>query len=254
MSERRGGGLWLRLNRPCALNALNLETADGLERGLDLAEATADVRAVVIAGEGRAFCVGADLKQVLDVGADLLARLGGLFDRVESFAKPVIASVHGPALAGGLELVLCCDLVVASRSAAFGDVHANYGMFPAGGATVRLPRRVGVARAKRLMFTGVTLPAQALTGTDLISSLVEDGELDGEVDALVATIAAKSAAGIAAMKALVDEGLQLPREMALRRERQEAAAYSRSADFAEGIRAFAEKRRPRFAESAEEPR
>jgi enoyl-CoA hydratase len=250
--ERRGGGLWLRLNRPQALNALNLEAADGLERGLDLAEAAAEIRAVVIAGEGRAFCAGADLKQVLDVGTDLLARLGAVFDRLESFGKPVIASVHGPALAGGLELVLCCDLVVASRSAAFGDAHANYGMFPAGGATVRLPRRVGVARAKQLMFTGATLPAEALKGTDLITSLVEDGQLDGEVDALAATIAGKSAAGIAVMKALIDEGLQVPREMALRRERREAAAYSRSADFAEGIRAFAERRRPRFAGSAEE--
>jgi len=249
MCERRGGGLWLRLNRPHALNALDLETAGGLERGLDLAEAAAEIRAVVIAGEGRAFCAGADLKQVLDAGPDLLAKLGAVFDRVESFGKPVIASVNGPALAGGLELVLCCDLVVASRSAAFGDAHANYAMFPAGGATVRLPRRVGVARAKQLMFTGVTLPAEALAGTDLITSLVEDGQLDGEVDALVATIAGKSAAGIAAMKALVDEGLQMPREVALRRERREAAAYIRSADFAEGIRAFAEKRRPRFAGS-----
>jgi enoyl-CoA hydratase len=254
LCERRGGGLWLRLNRPHALNALNLQTADGLERGLDLAEAAAEVRAVVIAGEGRAFCTGADLKQVLDADTDLLGRLGAVFDRVESFGKPVIAAVHGPALAGGLELVLCCDLVVAGRSAAFGDAHANYGMFPAGGATVRLPRRVGVARAKQLMFTGAALPAEELAGTDLITSLVEDDRLQGEVETLVATIAGKSAAGIAAMKALVDDGVQLPREVALRRERREAAAYIRSADFAEGIRAFAEKRRPRFTGSAEESR
>ena len=253
LCERHGGGLWLRLNRPRALNALNLEIADGLERGLNLAEA-GQVRAVVIAGEGRAFCAGADLKQVLDPGSGLLARLGTVFDRVESFGKPVIAAVHGPALAGGLELVLCCDLVVASCSAAFGDAHANYGMFPAGGATVRLPRRVGVARAKQLMFTGATWPAAALAGTDLVTCLVGDDELAGEVDALVATIADKSAAGISAMKALVDEGMQVPRTVALRRERQEAAAYIRSADFAEGIRAFAEKRRPRFARTAEESR
>jgi enoyl-CoA hydratase/carnithine racemase len=251
--ERRGGGLWLRLNRPHALNALNVEIADGLERGLDMASADG-VRAVVIAGVGRAFCAGADLKQVLDAGSGLLDRLGAVFDRMDGFGKPVIAAVHGPALAGGLELVLCCDLVVAGRSAAFGDAHANYGMFPAGGATVRLPRRVGVARAKQLIFTGVTLPAEQLAGTDLITSLVEDDELDGETAALVAAIAGKSAAGITAMKALVDEGMQVPREVALRRERREAAAYLRSADFAEGIRAFAEKRRPRFSGSVEETR
>lgn len=249
--ERRGGGLWLRLNRPHALNALNTDVADGLNRGLDRAEAD-QVRAVVIAGTGRAFCAGADLKQVLDAASGLLARLGAVFDRVESFGKPVIAAVHGLALGGGLELVLCCDLVVASRSAAFGDAHANYGMFPAGGATVRLPRRVGVARAKQLMFTGATVPAAALAGTDLVTSLVEDDRLEGEAETLVAAIAGKSAAGIAAMKALVDDGMQVPREVALRRERREAAATIRSADFAEGIRAFAEKRRPRFAGSAEE--
>jgi enoyl-CoA hydratase len=245
--ERRGRGLWLWLNRPHALNALTVEIASGLDRGLDLAAADEGIRAVVIAGEGRAFCAGADLTQVLGAEADLLGRLGAVFDRVESFGKPVIAAVHGAALAGGLELVLCCDLVVAGGSAAFGDAHANYGMFPAGGATVRLPRRIGVARAKQLMFTGAIVPAGELAGTDLITGLVEDGQLTAEVEALVATIAGKSAAGIAAMKVLVDEGMQVPAEVALRRERREAAAYIRSADFAEGVRAFAEKRQPRFA-------
>jgi enoyl-CoA hydratase/carnithine racemase len=147
-----------------------MQIVDGLHQGLDLA-AKRDVRVVVIAGEGRAFCAGADLTQVLDRTADdaepgaeneFLRQVGVVFDRLEAFSKPVIAAVHGLAVAGGLELVLCCDLVVATRSAAFGDAHANYGLLPAGGGSVRLPRRVGPGRAKQLMFTGVTLPAGQL--------------------------------------------------------------------------------------------
>jgi enoyl-CoA hydratase/carnithine racemase len=170
-----------------------------------------------------------------------------LFDRVESFTKPVIAAVHGPALAGGLELVLCCDLVVAARSAAFGDAHANYGMFPAGGASVRLPRRTGISRAKHLMLTGVTLPAQELAATDLITCLVDDDQLITKVDALVEDIDRKSPAVLSAVKALINDGLDVPREVALRQERRQAAAHTRSSDFTEGLLAFTGKRRPRFA-------
>jgi enoyl-CoA hydratase/carnithine racemase len=253
-TERRGSALWLWLNRPHALNSLTMQIVDGLHQGLDLA-AKRDVRVVVIAGEGRAFCAGADLTQVLDRTADdaepgaeneFLRQVGVVFDRLEAFSKPVIAAVHGLAVAGGLELVLCCDLVVATRSAAFGDAHANYGLLPAGGGSVRLPRRVGPGRAKQLMFTGVTLPAGQLAGTDLITALVDDGQLTSAVDSLAQAIAAKSPAGITAMKALIDDGLQVTREVGLRIERQRAAAHTQTRDFREGLRAFAEKRAPTF--------
>jgi enoyl-CoA hydratase/carnithine racemase len=253
-TERRGAALWLWLNWPHALNSLTPQMMRGLHEGLDLAEEP-DVRVVVIAGEGRAFSAGADLTQVLtqvgdDTGPgaenDFLGQVGAAFDRLESFGNPVIAAVHGLAVAGGLELVLCCDLVVATTSASFGDAHANYGLLPAGGGSIRLPRRVGPARAKHLMFTGVTLPARDLAGTDLITTLVDDGQLASAVDSLVAGIAGTSPAGIASMKALIDDGLQVPREVGLRMERQRAAAHSRTHDFHEGVSAFTEKRSPKF--------
>ena len=253
-TERRGAALWLWLNRPHALNSLTLPMIRGLHQGLDLA-ADPGVRVVVIAGKGRAFCAGADLTQVLgrvsgDAGPaaedDFLQQVGAAFDRLEIFEKPVIAAVHGLAVAGGLELVLCCDLVIATRSASFGDAHANYGLLPAGGGSIRLPRRVGPARAKHLMFTGVTVPAEDLAGTDLITALVGDGQLTSEVDSLVAAIAGKSPVGIAAMKALIDDGLDLTREAGLRMERQRAAAHTRTHDFHEGLSAFTEKRTPKF--------
>jgi enoyl-CoA hydratase len=254
-AERRGAALWLRLNRPQALNSLTMEIIRGLHHGLDLAAAEDDIRAVVIAGEGRAFCAGADLGQVLartGNGAgpaaedDFLEQAGAVFDRIEACPKPVIAAVHGLTVAGGLELVLCCDLVVATESASFGDGHANYGLLPAGGASIRLPRRVGPSLAKYLMFTGATVPAAQLAGTDLITSLVADGQLTAEVDALAAAIAGKSPLGIAAMKALVADGLQVSPDAGLRMERQRAATHTRSDDFQEGVRAFTEKRTPRF--------
>jgi enoyl-CoA hydratase len=254
-TERRGAALWLWLNRPNALNSLTLQMVRGLHQGLDLAT-DPGVRVVVIAGKGRAFCAGADLTQVLSRVSgdaepaaeedDFLQQVSAAFDRLEAFDKPVIAAVHGLAVAGGLELVLCCDLVVATRSASFGDAHANYGLLPAGGGSIRLPRRVGPARAKHLMFTGVTVPAEDLAGTDLITALVADGQLASEVDNLVAAIAGKSPLGIAAMKALIDDGLDLTREAGLRMERQRAAAHTRTHDFHEGLSAFAEKRRPKF--------
>jgi enoyl-CoA hydratase/carnithine racemase len=249
-AERRGAALWLWLNRPHALNSLTLEMLRGLHQGLDLA-ADPGVRVVVIAGKGRAFCAGADLTQLPgrvngDAEDDFLQQVGAAFDRLEAFPKPVIAAVHGLAVAGGLELVLCCDLVVASRSASFGDAHANYGLLPAGGGSIRLPRRIGPARAKHLIFTGATVPAEDLAGTDLITALVPNGQLTSEVDNLVAAIAGKSPVGIAAMKALIDDGLDLTREAGLRMERQRAAAHTRTRDFGEGLSAFTEKRTPKF--------
>ena len=249
LTERRGAALWLRLNRPEALNSITDGLLDALARGLDAAQSRDDVRVVVLAGAGRAFCAGADLTNLVEpvVIEAFLRRVGAVFDRIESFPKPVVAAVHGIAAGGGLELVLCADLVVAARSARFADAHANYGLLPGAGGSVRLPRRIGPARAKHLMFTGVAVPATQLADTDLVTILTDDDRLTDDTDALVGQLAAKSPLGLAAMKELVAEGLELPTADALRRERERLAAHTRSHDFAEGLRAFAEKRTPVFA-------
>jgi enoyl-CoA hydratase/carnithine racemase len=254
---RRGAALWLCLDRPTALNGLSDDLLAALDAGLDRAAADDEVRAVVIAAEGRVFCAGADLVQTLERcradaedGGDrqgaFLRRAGQVFTRIEAFAKPVIAAVHGLAVAGGLELVLACDLVVAARSAAFGDAHANYGLIPGGGGSARLPRRVGPARAKHLMFTGTSVPAESLAHTDLITTVVDDDRLHDEVDALVAAIAAKSPTGLRLMKQLVGNALDVPQDAALAAELAAVDGYRHSADFAEGITAFAQKRAPVF--------
>ncbi|WP_322045002.1 enoyl-CoA hydratase/isomerase family protein [Paraburkholderia sp. J67] len=257
ITEVRHGAMWITLNRPAAMNAISPDVVAGVGRALDEALARDDARVIVLTGAGRAFCAGADLKFVrgetqgqaqsqANGSAQFLGALLALLNRLERFPRPVIAAVNGLALAGGLELVLCCDLVLATQSARFGDAHANYGLLPGGGGSVRLPRRIGAARAKHLMFTGDFVAAEAMETAGLVNQVVEDGRLVEAVDALVAKIAAKSPLGISRMKTLVNDGLEQPVEVALRQELVMTALHEHSEDIAEGLAAFQEKRAPRF--------
>ncbi|HEY1973594.1 MAG TPA: enoyl-CoA hydratase/isomerase family protein [Pseudonocardia sp.] len=256
LTERRGPALWLRLDRPQALNGLTPELLDELDAGLDKAEADTEIRCVVLAATGRVFCSGADLKYVRSLLADadtsverqlgLLHRVGRTVNRIEVFGKPVLAAVQGKALAGGLELVLAADVVIAGRSAAFGDAHANYGLLPGAGASTRLPARVGRSLAKYLMFTGDPVPAADLTHTDLVTVLVEDDQLEDEVGRIAARIAAKSPLGLARMKALAGDASDVPISVALRRELEVSELHLHSYDFREGLAAFNAKRTPQF--------
>jgi enoyl-CoA hydratase len=248
--ERRSATLWLRLNRPAVRNAMTPELIAGLHDGLDRAEANPEIRCVVIAGAGRAFCAGADLDHVRALTADerhaYFVQDGLAFDRVEAFPKPVVGAVHGAAIAGGLELALCCDFIIAADTASFGDGHANHGLIPAGGGSVRLPRRVGAARARYMMFSGEVVPATDLAHTDLIAAVVPDDQLEAEVERITARLAERSPLGLSAMKRLVADALETPVRVGLRQELQAVREHTRSADFAEGLAAFDEHRAPRF--------
>ncbi|NKQ56959.1 enoyl-CoA hydratase/isomerase family protein [Amycolatopsis sp. K13G38] len=256
--RRRGAALWLRLNRPDTLNGLNQAILDGLNAGLDEAESDPGVRTVVITAEGRAFCAGADLRYVrtlnsspapdgaYSAGQLFLRRVAPLLNRIESFPKPVLAAVNGLAIGGGLELLLCCDFAIAAESARIGDGHAVYGQIPGGGASVRLTRRLGLARAKQLMFTGELHPAAHFRGTDLITEVVADDELDEHVQRIADVIAQRSPVGVARMKALANDGLEVPLPVGVRMELEASALHEKSEDWREGITAFAEKRAPEF--------
>jgi len=252
LSERRGPALWVTLNREAALNSLDPEVLAGLEAAMDEAEAEPAVRALVLTGSGRAFCAGADLGVIEGAGAppgafeSFLESAGRTFTRLERLPLPTIAAINGIALAGGLELVLCCDLAIAAEGAKIGDAHANYGLLPGGGASVRLPRRVGPALAKQLMFTGAFLRAEELRHSGLLNDVVAAERLGGAVGELVAAIAAKSPLGLRRMKRLLDDGLQQPPEVGLRAELSAQALHGRSADMAEGLAAFRENREPEF--------
>lgn len=241
---------WITLQRPRQMNALNRETLHALEKHLAEAGRNGDVRVVVLTGAGAAFCAGADLKAVADPGppdeGDFLDLAAAVFALLRDLPKPVIAAVNGLALAGGMELTLCCDLVVAAESAHMGDAHANFGVFPGGGGAAVLPRRVPLNIAKQLLFTGAELPASVLAAHGLVNRVVPDAELLPAVQALAEEIASKSPLALAGMKRVANAAADMTQAEALRQELLELREHMRSRDFAEGLRAFAEKRTPVF--------
>ena len=159
---------------------------------------------------------------------------------------PVIAAVNGFAVAGGLELILCCDLVIASDKAKIGDGHANFGIIPGGGSAIRLPRKIPVALAKRLLLTGNLLPAEVLKDYGLVNEVVPADQLMTEVDKLLAEITKNSPLGLGWIKKLVNDGLEQPIDTALRSETNAFESYVHSDDIREGLDAFEEKRAPKF--------
>ncbi len=250
--EQRASTAWISLNRPDALNALDDAMIDELQHILDRTERDSSVRALVITGAGRAFCAGADISSTSgdeDAHAHVtvfLERLGRVFNQLEAFPKPTIAAVNGVAAGGGLELILCCDLVVAVESAKFADAHANYGFIPGGGSTVRLPRKIGINRAKFLLFTGQFASAKEMFDAGLVNTIMPPGELEQGVQKLADFIATKSPLGLQRMKELVNDGLDTPTHIGVRRELLASNLHRRSEDNQEGLIAFQEKRRPIF--------
>jgi len=252
--EQRGPVAWITLNRPDAMNALSPELIEELEQALNRAEDNPVIRALAITGAPPAFCAGADLKFIGgEVGASFGAALAAFLDRIapvfnalEASPLPSIAAVNGLALAGGLELLLCCDLVVAAESAKLGDAHANYGLIPGGGGSVRLPRKIGPTRAKYLLYTGEFLPASDLVDCGLVNRVVPDTELEATVQAIGERIATKSPLATGRVKQLVADAFDQPLHSALRQEVNAVIVHTQSEDIREGLAAFNEKRKPKF--------
>ena len=247
--EVKGQVGWITLTRPKAMNALNPEMLQAMTAHLDAWEHDDGVRVIAVTGTGPAFCAGADLK----VGGtpqpgekDLLDNIVVFFDALRAYPKPVIAAVNGLALAGGLETVLCCDFVIAAESARFGDAHSNFGVFPGGGGAAVLPRKIPENIAKYLLFTGDSLPARDMKQYGLVSEVVADAELVARVQAIGDKLAEKSPLVLRKMKRVADAAGDKSRADALRHELLELRDHQRSYDIAEGIRAFAEKRKPNF--------
>lgn len=253
-SEQRESVAWLTLNSPETMNALSLDMLRALREEVRKARENKAVRCLVITGAGSVFSAGGDLKGFMEdlgreQGAPLLARLEyaqDVFNEIEALPMPVIAAVNGYAIAGGLELVLCCDIVLAGESARIGDGHARYGVIPAGGATARLPRKIGENRANLMFYTADLFAAEVLRDWGLVSDVVADDALHAEAEQYAKKIAAHSPVGLACIKKVLRsaEG-RSPAERA-RAELGMFAEYLKHDDLAEGLAAFVEKRRPDF--------
>ena len=250
---QKGTTAWLTLNRPKAMNAISLSIIERMEELLPQIAADDSVRVVVLTGSGSAFCAGADLKQVL-ASRDLPPGEPDMLDRVcynvmnplRDFPKPVIAAVNGVTMAGGLELAMCCDIVLASEKAHIGDAHANFGVYPGAGGAAVLPRLIPHNVAKYLLFTGKTLSAAEMKGYGLVNEVVPAEQLEHAATELAELIATKSPIALQRMKEVANASLDKSRDAALEHEQVMLRKHERSFDMAEGLAAFAEKRAPDF--------
>ena len=251
--ERRGPIAWLTMNRPEAMNAINLDMIKLYEKYLPEIATDDSVRVLVITGTGRAFCAGIDLKQVLESSnvpageKDILDRLcGNVLGVLRDFPKPVIASLNGMTLAGGLETAMCADIVVAAECAKIGDAHANFGVYPGAGGAAVLPRLVPLNVAKYLLLTGRTLTANQMKDYGFVNEVVADEALIDETQALAVHISGNSPLDMRRMKEVANKANDVSRDAALQHEQVVFRQHQRSWDFQEGIAAFGEKRKPQF--------
>jgi enoyl-CoA hydratase len=248
--ERRGAVVLLTLNRPEALNALDRETLEALERRVAEVAGDSSVRALVLTGAGRAFAAGADIEQMrgfTPIEAEDFSRLGHrAFGALEELAIPTIAAVNGYALGGGCELACACDWIYASEKARFGQPEVNLGILPGFGGTSRLARRVGLAWAKELVLTGEPIRADVALRIGLANRVFPAEELAGAALSMGEKVAEKGPLAVASAKRVMQEGQGIDPRVANVLEQSAFGLVFGTVDRGEGMDAFLEKRDPKF--------
>jgi enoyl-CoA hydratase/carnithine racemase len=249
--EKKEGLAKITLNRPDVLNALDAKTLEEMLAAVEDINGDISVRVAVISATGRAFCTGADLTGVANIPPgkprDYFLRLWNkTFSAIENVGVPVIAAVNGMAYAGGLELVMVCDLAIASEDAKLSDQHANRGLVPAGGASQRLPRLIGVRKAKELLYTGDRISPAEAERLGLINKVVPADKLEEATNELAGKLLAKSPMALKAVKKLVNRGMESSLDSGLEMEMLAMTAHGSTEDFEEGLKSFLEGRPPAF--------
>ncbi|MEH6789345.1 enoyl-CoA hydratase/isomerase family protein [Parasphingorhabdus sp.] len=252
--ETRDAIACITLNRPKAMNALSGAMVDELSSAVSVVAEDDGLRVLIITGAGRAFCCGADLKGVLAEAQagnakgflSFLGTIQEIFHQLRELPKPTIAALNGFTLAGGLEMAIACDIVLAARSARLGDSHSNFGVLPGGGGGTIMPRLIGEKKANLLLFSGENWPAEEFENLGFVSAVHDDESLMDEAMKLADNLAQKSPLVLHRMKQMVADGRQLNPRDALTLETRLLAEHSKSADFLEGLSAFSEKRAPEY--------
>ena len=241
----------IKLNRPQVFNSFNRDMAIALQEALDSCEKNDEVRAIVITGEGKAFCAGQDLAEAVDPdGPELQAivrdHYNPIIERIRNIEKPVIAAVNGVAAGAGANIALACDVTIAKKSASFIQAFSKIGLIPDSGGTFFLPRIIGMQKALALMFTGDKVSAEQAEQLNMIYKAVDDDAFESEVLAFSETIAAMPTRGLGLTKKAVNESFtnNLTQQLALEETLQTEAGETY--DFREGVNAFLEKRKPVF--------
>lgn len=238
----------LRLNRPEARNALDMATRQALAATFQELADDASVRCVVLTGNDQAFAAGADIKAMMEASPMQmqLRRLDRLWAAIAQFPKPIVAAVNGFALGGGCELALHADIIVAGEGARFGQPEVKVGIMPGAGGTQRLVRLVGKSRAMRLLMTAEMITGREAYEWGLVSQVVSDSATLDTALALARKIAAMPPLAIEGIKEVVLAGMDVPLDAALRLERKAMYMLFDTQDQKEGMKAFTEKRTPRF--------
>jgi enoyl-CoA hydratase len=247
--EKKGPVVWITLNKPQRKNALGRQTFLELSAVIDDIEKDATVVAVVIKGAGDSFCSGIDLKDAASSPdpAERLAfkRLADkVFARIENLGKVVIAMIHGYTMAGGLELAMLCDMIIADENVKVGDGHIRTGITPNGGGSQRLPRLIGIMKAKELLYTGELIDGKEAERIGLVNRAAPGDKLEDAVEAVIAKLVDKAPLALGALKVLVNRGMESSLESALELEAQVVKALQATEDFKESMAAFSEKRKP----------
>ena len=215
--EKKGRIARITLNRPEVLNAVNSVMNDELCQAIDEVGKDPEIDVMILTGAGRGFCTGRDLKEVLRFDQGSRARVG-IMERIRKLPFPTICAVNGPAVTGGMELAIACDIIIASEKAVFADTHARAGLVPGGGMSQILPRLVGLNRAKELSFTGRYVPAQEAYQIGLVNRVVPHDQLMAAAETMASDILSCNQKALRRGKSLIEKGLTFGLEAGLKME------------------------------------